>query len=244
MPNSSCMRATCAQTPSRAMGSRPTVGSSRISSDGRFTSACASSSRRTMPPEYVPARFVGDVEQLHRVQRLVDPVAALPTRHVVEPGEQVDVLPARQRGLDRELLWHIADVVPDVHGVAPGVEAEDRTPRRPARASAWSAPAPPWSCPHRWVRAGPPSRRRAPEGQVVDRGEVAVAVGQVLAVDRERRVVMACLLVQHVGSLGQHRPMPSLKVGRSGRGPGDRAPPPVRRGARRGTRRRCAGRIR
>ena len=47
----SFIRWTCDHTPSRAIGSKPTVGSSRISSDGRVTSACASSKRRTIPPE-------------------------------------------------------------------------------------------------------------------------------------------------------------------------------------------------
>ena len=46
-----CICATRSQTLSRATGSRPTVGSSSTSSAGRLTSACASSRRRTMPPE-------------------------------------------------------------------------------------------------------------------------------------------------------------------------------------------------
>ena len=40
------------QTEFRAMGSSPTVGSSRKSTGGRCSIACAISSRRIMPPEY------------------------------------------------------------------------------------------------------------------------------------------------------------------------------------------------
>ena len=43
-------------TTPRATGSRPTVGSSSTSSRGALISDWASSSRRIMPPEYVPAK--------------------------------------------------------------------------------------------------------------------------------------------------------------------------------------------
>jgi hypothetical protein len=51
MPVSARISEIRSHTAERATGSSPMVGSSRISSRGELTSACAGSSRRIMPPE-------------------------------------------------------------------------------------------------------------------------------------------------------------------------------------------------
>ena len=59
MPKSSLRRRTSSQIAARLAGSSPVVGSSRNRMRGSCTSARARSSRRLMPPEYAPARFLG-----------------------------------------------------------------------------------------------------------------------------------------------------------------------------------------
>ncbi len=109
MPVACRSSSTRSQTPSRATGSSPTVGSSSTSSAGRLTSAWASSSRRTIPPEYVPASR--SATSARPIASSASSTRALPlaARHVVEAREPRDVLAARQRGLDRELLRHVAE---------------------------------------------------------------------------------------------------------------------------------------
>ena len=56
----------------RSSGSTPTVGSSRNSTVGRWTSAQASDRRRRWPPESVPAIAFAAVRELDEVERVVD----------------------------------------------------------------------------------------------------------------------------------------------------------------------------
>ena len=125
MPFSARSSAIRSQTEPRAIGSRPIVGSSRMSRRGRLTSACASSSRRTIPPEYVDDQAVGVLEHAGRGQRPLDPLAALAPRHVEQAREQHHVLAPGERGLRGELLRHVADELAHAHPLARHVAAED-----------------------------------------------------------------------------------------------------------------------
>ena len=55
---------------------------------------------------------------------IVDPGPALLAGHVEEPGEQRDVLPARQRGVGRQLLGDVADRPARRHGAGGDVEVD------------------------------------------------------------------------------------------------------------------------
>ena len=96
---------------------------------GRLTSACASSSRRTIPPEYVAGQAVGGVGEPHHLERLGDALLAFASRHVEEAREPADVLASRQRRLDRELLRHVAEAA--THRHRSPCARRSRTPRSP-----------------------------------------------------------------------------------------------------------------
>ena len=187
------------------------MGSSSINSDGRFTSACANSSRRTIPPEYVAAmssatsiRFIASIA-------FGDAVGALAPWHVVEPGEPLDVLAARQRRLDRKLLRHIADVVANIHRLPTAAQPEDEhltgLHGRECRQH-----------PHdrglaRTVRAEKAHRlpRRHLQREVVHRGEVAIPVCQMPAVHGEGQQTRLFLPLPQAACYLRHHGQATLK---------------------------------
>ena len=136
-------------------GSRPLVGSSRISSGGRPIRAMASPRRCTMPSEYVAAgRSAASSSADHR-QRLAD----LRLRPVAQAADHLQVLAAREVRVDGRGLHQRPDARQDRGAVL--VQGPARTGRRARR---WGGSAPTacgwWSsCRRRW---GPESRRCSP----------------------------------------------------------------------------------
>ena len=162
--------------------------------------------------------------------------------HVVEPGEQLDVLPACQRGFDRKLLRHIADVVPDVHGVPTRVEAEDvHLAALHRRQGGQHAHHGGLARSVRAEQADASRRSRTCRREVVDRGEVAVAVGQVPTVDRKRRHgCLSCSMRVISASTSNPRSRLSSWLGSSSSSTADSA---ARRAARDSSAMRCAGSV-
>ena len=149
------------QKSSRATGSTPEVGSSRISISGSWIIATASDRRWRMPErQRVGQRVHAPSARSKRSRHLVDARRrSSAARHVEQPGVQLQVLPHRQLGVEREGLRHVADA-------AAGL---DVVRRRPAGRTA--APGPRWpaagrsasssssSCRSRWSRGSRRSRR-------------------------------------------------------------------------------------
>src|SRR6266536_664883 len=123
MPCCCCISCTRPQTLSRATGSRPTVGSSSTSSQGRLTSACASSKRRTMPPEYVPA--MRSAAPARSTVSRTSSTRALRSRRGTSYSRANQVTFSRPvSALDRELLRDVPDQPPNRHGLLANVEPE------------------------------------------------------------------------------------------------------------------------
>src|SRR6476659_4050186 len=185
---------------------------------------------------------LGDVKQLHCMQRFVDPIGALGARHVVEPCEQFNVLPTGQCGFDRKLLRHIANVVSDVHGVPTRVEAEDENVATLDRGQCGQ------HAHHSGltgsVGAEQPDRFAAAhlQAEIVDRGELAVAVRQVPTVDRKRRRhgCLSCSMWVISASTSSPRSRLSSWPGSSSSSTADSA---TRRAARDSSAMRCAGSV-
>ena len=95
------------QTPCRAFGSRPVVGSSRNSTPGVTTSEAAMSSRRRMPPEYDFTCLRRGVAQVEGGQKVVGTRLRGPAAKAPETGEQQKVLAPGQILVERrELARH------------------------------------------------------------------------------------------------------------------------------------------
>ena len=69
---------------------------------------------------------VGGVGEAHRREGVGNPLAPLAPRDVEEPREPGDVLAARERRLDRELLGDVADQPPHGHPRSRDVASEHR----------------------------------------------------------------------------------------------------------------------
>lgn len=78
-----------------------------------------------MPPEYVAGEPVRDLAEADRVQRLGDPRGALAAGYVEDAGEELDVLPAGEARIGRQLLRYVAEQAPYGHLVPGRVVAED-----------------------------------------------------------------------------------------------------------------------
>ena len=227
-----------------------TVARNRIQADGGFVEDQQRRPVHQRLGQFEPAhhaagvragQVVGDVEQLHRVQRLVDAGAALlarARRTAGRTGRRSACPSAPTRS--RVVVAHSR-----CSGGCPRCRAGSRSPKIRTSPSCTGVsvvstrttvvlPAP----------LGPSRPTVSPalhlEVQVVDRGEVAVAVGQVAAVDG-RRAVTASSSRQQSGHVGQHRQAVG-QVGRSGRRRGVRAPRSraARRAARDSSAMRCA----
>ena len=73
MPSSALRRRTSDHTLARLVGSSPVVGSSRKRTSGLCIRAAARSSRRFMPPEYVPMRRSMAVADVDQIEYLAEP---------------------------------------------------------------------------------------------------------------------------------------------------------------------------
>ena len=104
---------------SRCSGSRPAVGSSRISSRGSPSSACASASRRRMPPDSARMRLPADVGEADAREHAADLVVARPALGVLlEDRDVVDELERREARVEAGLLRHVAEPAPDLRALA------------------------------------------------------------------------------------------------------------------------------
>ena len=125
VPASSRSSSSRSQTSRRAVGSRPTVGSSRKSTSGWLSSAVAISSRRSMPPESVrPSRSRNEASSI------ASTACAIRSRRSLlgTPGHaavELEVLGGGQRAVDRDRLRDVADRLPHGEAVADDVVAGD-----------------------------------------------------------------------------------------------------------------------
>ena len=105
-------------TSSRARGSRPLDGSSRISTGGSWTSVLARQSRCFMPrdrPLTKSSRLCGQVEQFqHVADDLLPPRAG----DLVGDGEEIQELPDLHAVVDAEVVGHVADALAHAHRIA------------------------------------------------------------------------------------------------------------------------------
>ena len=100
------------------------VGSSRMSSSGRFISDSAIASRRWKPPDSCAHRHVGVRAQLEEVDQLVDAARQLRLAQQVVAAEDAQVVDRRQRLDQHVLLQRHAEARPHGARVARDVDAE------------------------------------------------------------------------------------------------------------------------
>ena len=138
---SRCSRASSRQKSRRETGSTPVVGSSSTSSSGVWTSVQTSASFCFMPPGQPLGEAVAEGRHAHHLEQRV--AARGVVAHVVDLGEEGDVLVDAEVAVEREALREVADLrreppplaqrVEAAGAHAPGVglqQAEDRAQRR------------------------------------------------------------------------------------------------------------------
>ena len=158
--DASAPRAAGARGASRSRGARrgrrPVVGSSRTSSSGVWMSVQTSASFCFMPPESRSAR-----RSRNGVIRTISSSCVAPggvAAHVVDLGEEGDVLVDGQVAVEREALREVADAAREPAPLPQRVEAAGAT--RPASGAAGRGScAASWSCRRRRGRSGRTSRR-------------------------------------------------------------------------------------
>ena len=116
----------------RACGSRPVVGSSRNRTAGRWTMPSPTSSRRRMPPEYVPVAPVGGGFELEGGEDLGGPSLARRLVHAVQAPLEDQLAAAGLGRVGRAALRHVADPAADLGRFGAGRP-------RPRSALPWSA---------------------------------------------------------------------------------------------------------
>ena len=110
----------------RLCGSTPTVGSSRSSRRGRWSSPMPMLSRRCMPPLKVAVAVLRPVGEAHDVEDVVDASPELRAAEPVQAAEELEVLARGQVRVDRQLLGHVADARLGRHGPDIDQAAVDR----------------------------------------------------------------------------------------------------------------------
>src|ERR1700732_277577 len=208
----------------RDTGSTPVVASSITSSSGVWTRVQASASFCFMPPERRSARRPRNGVMRRRssssprprappqrrhaqaVQQLVSP--RLPVVDAMDGGEEGDVLVDREIAVEREALGQVADPAAEVDASRDGVEAAGAHGAAVRRQQ-------PEDDPQGGRLAGAVRADQAehlaarhPEGDVVDRHEVAVAPDQPL--DCYHLVFIAACRLAALGSGGGHGAPPAL----------------------------------
>ena len=176
--------ASSSQNRSRASGSTPDVGSSRMSISGSCTTATARDSRCRMPRGRPDASSVDIIREAEPRDERGNPRLGLLARQVEEPRVQLEILPHRELGVEREGLRHVADAAAQAHVVGIDRSAEQRRLALARRQQAGQHL-------HRGrlaaaVRAEEAEDLAALDGEAhaVDRGEVAEAHGEVARHDR------------------------------------------------------------
>ena len=106
-------------------GSRPTVGSSRNSTCGRESNDRAISSRRRCPPLYVSTLRSMRSARPKRSTMSAIVVRRRRLRHAPQPGVDLEIAPARERGVDHRFLEHDRARAPGADRVVDDVEAGD-----------------------------------------------------------------------------------------------------------------------
>ena len=177
------------QKPSRATGSTPEVGSSRIRISGSWISATASDRRWRMPSGRASGQLVGHARELEPLEHQGHPGGDPLGRQAEQPRVQDEVLADGELAVEREAPGSCsrrAGASRDRCGR--DRPAEQRWPRPSWPAAGRSASSSSWSCRSRWSRESRRSRRGDAEADMVDRDEVAEAAGQALGLDRRRSV--------------------------------------------------------
>ena len=161
VPTSSRSAPSRSQTSRRAVGSRPTVGSSRKSTSGRFSSAVAISSRRSMPPDSVRPSRSRNEPRFIASTACVDALAPLAARHAGHAAVELEVLVAPSaRRRSRSPAARSRSPARTASAVADDVVRRRRT-RVPRSGAAASSARGSWSsCRRRSGRAGRRPRRR------------------------------------------------------------------------------------
>ena len=103
----------CSQKPSRATGSTPEVGSSRISRVGPVDQRHGQLQALPLPQGERVGQRLHDLIEAEPRGRFFDALRDLVLGHVKELGVQDQVLPHRQLGVKREGLRHVADLAAD-----------------------------------------------------------------------------------------------------------------------------------
>ena len=113
------------QNSRRVSGSTPEVGSSRNRISGACSSDAASASRCLSPSGSSCATVLARPPQFEAVQRRVDGARLRGAVQAVDAGEEAQVLPHRQFGIEREALRHVADPRARRGGCVQQVQAGD-----------------------------------------------------------------------------------------------------------------------
>ena len=112
----------------RLCGSRPAVGSSRNSTEGRCITARATISRCAMPPDSASTGIVARSVSWNRSSMSSASRLRLRAGHAEEPTVEVEVLADGQRTIERVGLRHDADQLLGRGRVRPHVDAADERP--------------------------------------------------------------------------------------------------------------------
>ena len=111
------------------------VGSSSTSSCGSPSSACASATRRRMPPDSLRMRRAGDVAEADLLEHAAHlAMARARVGHLLEDRDVVDELERRELAMKARLLRHVAEPAAHLGALARasgGIEAQQ--PQAPAR---------------------------------------------------------------------------------------------------------------
>ena len=158
-PSSRDRRMSCSQKLSRAIGSTPDVGSSRISTSGRCSTAVASCRRWRTPRGSESGSGVGDVVEIVAGQHLGDTRLDRLRRQMKKARMQNEVLAHRELGIERERLRHVADARRASRRRRRSSAGRTAVPIPTSPATARSASSWSSSCRSRWSRGSRRSRR-------------------------------------------------------------------------------------
>ena len=114
-----------AQKPSRAIGSTPEVGSSRIRISGLCSTATASWRRWRTPSGRLSGTSPAELAEVEPLDQLRDTGGPLLLGQMKKLGVQLQIVPHRQLGIEREGLRHVADAPACRHAVRIDGPAEE-----------------------------------------------------------------------------------------------------------------------
>ena len=163
---------------SRCSGSRPTVGSSRMSSSGRCTVARAMSVSRRQPPESCRAGREAWAPGRCLRQRRVDRCAGPRARQAPSVPRRTKVFARRQQAVDARVLKDEPSRRRIGRALATTIVSEDMCDAARKGAAASPAAASPSSCRRRSDRGCRPGRRARPVIERVERAARSVIASE------------------------------------------------------------------